>query len=205
MDETTAVTPAPYATAWQRLAAVILDSIILTIPGQIFHMIVPSSSFVQMMGFGAVLSAVFYISLMGSRWQATLGMRLISIQLREAKGQSAVGYGAAALRYAVYVVPAYILLVFIYTSPALLFLSEVRKHSHDPAALRQLLTPETRHAIQHLLIAEVLYLVCAIALYGLPIIFTKQKTGLHDWLSGTRVIQGRPETEAAAKTPDARA
>jgi uncharacterized RDD family membrane protein YckC len=139
----------------------------------------------------------YYIWTESSSSQATVGKKLIGIYVATKQlGKPSVQL--ITLRYFFLMLPAIpFLIIQLLPSFTVLFtnLSTLQDQPHKLVAYLQ--QPDT---FNDLLVYVVSLLVTIIGgtLFSLPICFTKEKTGLHDWLSKTRVYRKQPEVKAIA-------
>lgn len=196
----TPTTPPPqFASGWQRLGACVLDMIICGIPYAIFSMLV-SSLLWQTILYAAFVTAYYLIMELLS--QATWGKKLVKIYVAK-KNLDKPTLPILTWRYFVWLFPSLPMCYFLF-KPEFMELVEQLQNAADPYEKRQLMQlPIVMHLMQGYMLSMAFSLVAGLVLYWLPGVVTKQRTGLHDWLSGTRVYQGKPQPAPSA--PDAAA
>jgi uncharacterized RDD family membrane protein YckC len=97
-----------YAGFWRRYFALILDSIILSIPlaTLLFYLtrsfLINNSSAIILMDFGFIIIAAFYNTVfLSSRWQATLGKRIMRVYVVRAENEGRLSFWRSLARYLV--------------------------------------------------------------------------------------------------------
>jgi uncharacterized RDD family membrane protein YckC len=185
-----------YAGFLRRAAAVLVDIAVLCAVGAAMQAAYYNMQF-QNTVYPLVLAA-YYIGLEGGKWRASFGKRLLKIEVGALDGGKAPLPKIVA-RYLVYVVPALPFTWLSMTGNYAVFL-ETYFHIDEmmgPGAHKLFLqTPESHRLLFPLAHAVIFYFAARIFLYVMPIALTDQKTGLHDWISKTRVYN-RPAPEAA--------
>lgn len=86
-----------FATFWPRIAAFLIDSMLIGLAGSIFVKSFSLQSLVQILVYGAIgwLYSTFFFT---SKWQATIGYKLNRLKLADDKGNS-VGFIRASVRF----------------------------------------------------------------------------------------------------------
>ncbi|MBP7253121.1 MAG: RDD family protein [Alphaproteobacteria bacterium] len=190
------------ATGWQRLGACVLDMIVCAIPYYIFSILVTGLYWQSIF---YLFSVTVYYIVTETYSQATWGKRLVKIYVAQ-KSLSKPTFLSLAWRYFVWLFPGIPMCYFL-IKPEFIELAEMLKNTDDPHAKAQLLQlPIVASLMKNYMISIAFSLVAGLVFYWIPGLATKERTGLHDWLSGTRVYQGKPQpTPSIPSTPDAAA
>lgn len=203
----TANTPASveqpqFATGWQRLVACVLDMIICTIP-YCGILIFVTGIYWQTILYIFIVSAYYIITETLS--QATWGKRLVKIYVAE-KNLGKPAFLSIAWRYFVWLIPGIPAFYFL-LKPEFIELGEMLKNTDDPHAKAQLMQlPIVVSVMKNYLLSVAFSLVAGLVFYWIPGFATQERTGLHDWLSGTRVYKGKPQpAPSVPSAPDAAA
>jgi uncharacterized RDD family membrane protein YckC len=178
-----------FATAKRRFGAYIIDVIIFSIFNfALKGALGPSFGFSRLNAVAQASTALYFI-LFESFAGATPGKMAVGLSVGDLKGKR-LDPIRALLRYAILNIPAVPLLIFSF-SPALgTMMDQVEKQKGNATGVQMLMTsPENIHTLILYLGTIVVAIVLNLALIGLPIIFTKEKTGLHDKLSQSRVFR----------------
>jgi uncharacterized RDD family membrane protein YckC len=134
---------------------------------------------------GGVIAYAYFIGLESSAWKATIGKRLMKIYVAREDGSRASPLRIFG-RFILLRFPSYPLMVLDYL-PAYRngFFKQIEA-TKDPDTINSLLLSPLGKEYFIFLGGTI---VANIILYCAPIIFTKQKTGLHDYFSHTRVLR----------------
>lgn len=176
-----------YAGFFRRVMANIIDSLVYLALFQIVIIFLTKSSMISYIA-GNLIGAVYYVFCLHSKWQATLGKYIMRVFIQTKSGERP-SIGKAVMRLvtaSIPVIPASLVTILHPGMPELqqAFESEnfirIQQTMHDHADLVSLL--------------QITSVVMAVMLpiWFLPIAFTKQRTGLHDMICGTRAVKGRP-------------
>lgn len=176
-----------YAGGLRRFVALIIDSVIFGTFFFILKTIVPGYLLQNLIYF--ISCTVYYVMLESSKLQASIGMMLMKIFVGTPECRQ-ISLWRAGIRCFFWMLPCIPFIVFM-VSPEFIALNEKLEQTRQ--------SPETQHALMHsaesmrtmivlpaLIFGMMLFEFIA---FGLPILFTKQKTGLHDILSRTRVYK----------------
>jgi len=131
------------------------------------------------------IGLLYYVVLESSKYQGSLGKIIIGLKVINLGGAK-ISFSKAVIRYIAFMLPA---IPFAWVStlsynPELIAASQ--SYYQNPQA--QMNSPVlVSYGIKYM--ASLLFLVIFSFIWYLPIAFTKQKTGLHDLLSKTRVIR----------------
>lgn len=176
-----------YAGGLRRFVAVIIDSIIF---GAFFFILktIVSDYLLQNIIY-LIVCTIYYVVLESSKFQASIGMMLMKIFVGTPECQQ-ISLLRAGIRYFFWMSPGIPFIVFM-VSPEFIAFNEKLEQTRQ--------YPDAHHALMHsattmytMLILNVLmfgFVLFEVLAFGLPILFTKQKTGLHDILSRTRVYK----------------
>lgn len=191
-----------FATGWQRLGACILDMIICAIPYYVFSILVTGLYWQTIL---YIFTVTGYYLVTESLSQATWGKKLVKIYVAK-KNLDKPTFLSLVLRYFVWLFPAIPMCYFL-LKPEFIELGEMLKNTDDPRAQAQLLQlPIIASLMKNYMLSVAFSLGASLILYWVPGLITKQRTGLHDWLSGTRVYQGKPQpAPSVPSAPDAAA
>jgi TPR repeat protein len=159
-----------YASSRRRFVASSIDGIILTIAGYFLKSAI--TNFITLEILNQSLSFIYYTWLEGSADRSSWGKRAMGIYVADIAGER-ISYCRAALRYLVLLLPSvpFILLPLV----------------SNYGTFEELQENSGPHFVFDM---YVFWWMFALALfYWLPMVFTKEKTGLHDYLTKTRVYR----------------
>lgn len=190
------------ATGWQRLGACVLDMIICAIPYYVFSILVTGLYWQTIL---YIFSITAYYIVTETWSQATWGKKLVKIYVAK-KNLGKPTFLSLAWRYFVWLIPGIPACYFL-LKPEFIELGEMLKNTDDPRAKAELMQlPIVVSVMKNYMISIAFSLVAGLVFYWIPGLVTKERTGLHDWLSGTRVYQGKPQpAPSAPSAPDAAA
>lgn len=184
MDQPSQTDRLIYASARRRFMSVLIDSPVCYSFMMIFNSLMGPSSLKLVL---FPVSVVLYVVLMqSSKYQGTIGQIALKICVATIENKR-LSFLRALGRYLILAAPSTPLL-FFYSTPTFI---ELQKISASAASAEQLNAFMDQNMDFFLLLSKVNIgmLITMLALYALPIIFTKEKTGLHDFLSHTRVLK----------------
>jgi uncharacterized RDD family membrane protein YckC len=181
-----------YASCLRRTGAMIVDCIIevgvcvvilikvLGLSGQSYNVV------------GQIIGIVYFVGFESSSWRGTPGKRLLGIYLADKDGNRISPLRSFA-RLLVLYVPGLPMIWLMFSGKLTAFDAAVQKTkqlspSEQQAAMMSLFH-ENSALLGQLLIIWAGACVISLLLYWLPIIFTKQKTGLHDIVTNVRVLR----------------
>ena len=184
----TEATKVAYAPCWTRTAAMAVDYIILMTLLLLMQQIIADAQLQNIIYQAG--GAAYFILLEGSGRQASLGKALLKIHVTMDDGGRA-SFSRIAVRY------------FIWNFFGLPFIGLTVSHDYahfvetllrlqaagGTAAASYMHAAEGHALITKLWICFFIYAVPGIILYWLPMIFTREKTGLHDFMTRTRVYK----------------
>lgn len=186
--------PPLYASGWQRMGAYALDTIIGLIFTSILRILTPE--LMIQMSIATIAHTLYSISLEGFGQHATLGKRMVGIYIAQ-KYQTPTSYKTIIFRYAFIVLPTLPLYYSMITHMSLM--QEMQTYEHAAGHMRSfIMRPDVLSAFKSFGILYLFNFTYSLFLLWLPICFTKEKIGLHDWLSKTRVYKKQPEIKAIA-------
>ena len=182
-----------YAGATRRFCALLVDGIILGIVLGILTVILRgvTTNIMVQQGISQVLGALYYILLESSNRMASLGKSVMKIYVAMDEGKKAP-IGTIALRYLIMMLPSLPLLCITYSSDYSNMLQTIQQYNdaHDPqGVITYMQSPEVKDIYFLLMKVTGFSGLLGTFLFWLPIVFTKQKTGLHDYLTKTRVFK----------------
>lgn len=156
-----------YAGFWRRLAAQLIDGLVVVIPCMVAAVIGAFiGGYLLANLFSLVIIVVYYAKMLASSWQATVGKRVMNVYVVDATTGGRLSPLHAAGRY------------FVFAGfGSILALMPLSADGHSPQPIAGLLS-----AIH---LAYILLLV-------LTVVFSREKTGIHDMICKTRVLEGRP-------------
>lgn len=192
------------ASGWQRGGAIGMDIIIAVIAVKLCHILIPYKfpQAVTVIGF----LFVFCAGLEASPYQATPGKRLVGIFVasQSQRRQSLLQCLSRTLLFLLPIIPLLIATSLIDFKHIILTLHAQGSDAKQIQAA--FLKPDILYPLG-IYMATCFFAVLGIILFHLvPIFATRERTGLHDWLSGTRVYQGKPQpAPSAPSAPDAAA
>ncbi len=183
--------PAYFATPSQRCGAMVLDTIAATIFSYPIKFVIDDFNTQYIVGL--VLGLAYFAVLESSRLQASLGKHMIGIKVCTAQGKPPTLLHAS-LRVMLFYMPSIPMIVWAALSPTWQIMGDIAAHEGDKVYIRQLMTkiisdPAIIASIQFFGVVALSSFALQIVLNYLPIIFTRQRIGLQDWLSGTRVYR----------------
>jgi uncharacterized RDD family membrane protein YckC len=182
-----------YAGATRRFCALFIDGLVFMLVAIILKMVIGDLRTQQALS--QLFVAIYFILLESSGRMASLGKRVMKVYVETDQG-SRMPIATAALRYLILVLPTLPTMYFSYT-PEFIAMAETEMkytESNDiPGLIAYLATPEAREINQKfgMLLGVVALLMTF--LFWLPVAFTRQKTGLHDYLTKTRVFKRNPD------------
>lgn len=179
-----------YAGATRRFVAFLADSLILGLLTVIIVKLLVKDVLIQQ-AIARLFSAVYFILLESSGRMASLGKSLMKIYVAMDEGKKA-RFATLTLRYLILMLPGLPLLFVAYSSEYLDVLRTVQQYSdaHDiQGMMNYLQSPEAAGILGRLKSMAAISGALGIGLIWLPIVFTKQKTGVHDHLTKTRVFK----------------
>lgn len=189
--EVTPNTSPVYASCLRRTGAMIIDTIIevifcvllielIGLKGQVYNIT------------GQIATLVYFVAFESSVWRATPGKRMLGIYLADREGKRISPLRSLA-RLLVLYAPGLPLIWLMFSDKFTAFDEGMQNVKQLSAAQQQAamgtLFHENSALLGQLLIILAGSLVVSILLYWLPIIFTKQKTGLHDIVTNVRVLR----------------
>lgn len=191
----------PYATGWQRTGAMLFDGILCGLPYYLLMKLFYDHPLL-LINLINVLFCLYYV-IPESRFRfGSPGKMLLGLYVAKSDGSSA-SLGRASWRYLLWILPAVPLLVIGYMPELLAYSAAVGENDSD--RLRDLLSdPATREALRLQFFCIIGALVASLLLQALPMFATKEKIGLHDWLSDTRVYRKPDRAPAYFATPSQR-
>ncbi len=183
--------PAYFATPSQRCGAMVLDTVVCTVVTYPLKLVIDDYSTQYIVGL--VFGLAYFAVLEGSRLQASLGKHMIGIKVCTAQGKPPTLL-RTSLRVLLFYLPVVPMIVWAALSPLWQIMGDIAAHQGDEVYIRQLMMkiisdPAIIASIQFFGVVALSSFALQILLNYLPIIFTRQRTGLQDWLSGTRVYR----------------
>ena len=182
-----------YAGATRRFVALVVDGLILGLVLAIFMLllrgITPNIMLQQTLS--QLFAALYYILLESSGRMASLGKSVTKIYVAMDEGKRAP-MTTIALRYLIFILPTLPMLFVNYSSDYQHVIQTTQQYldAHDLQGLGTYLqAPEVQEISARFKKVSAFSGALEIALFWLPIVFTKQKTGLHDYLTKTRVFK----------------
>jgi uncharacterized RDD family membrane protein YckC len=179
-----------YASATRRGVAFVADSLILGLLTVIIVKLLVRDVLMQQ-AVARLASALYFILIESSGRMASLGKSLMKIYVAMDEGKRA-RLGTLALRYLILMLPGLPLLFVAYSSEYLGVLQTIQQYSDArdmQGMMNYLRSPEAAGIVGRLKTMAAISGALGIGLVWLPIVFTKQKTGLHDHLTKTRVFK----------------
>lgn len=140
--------------------------------------------------FSQLMWLAYYAFFESSAWQATPGRRLMSVYLVSEKGGE-VSLGRCVIRYVIWILPCLPYILFLMTPQYVKAIEAAIILQMPQNEARQLLNQTHLEATKQM---QWISSLCAIGMFFLscvPIVFTKQKTAVHDMLMKTRMIKGK--------------
>jgi uncharacterized RDD family membrane protein YckC len=178
-----------YAGAAHRFAASIIDSIALALLLFLLAALTAKLGTGAAAVFKVAVALVYFTAFESSKLRASPGKMVMGVYIGDLAGRR-ISPPRALARYvacSIFEWPK----LFVTASPS--FQATAEKLNSLKANPTQIQTffgsPEFMTAIQPFLLALGLSLVAGIALIWLPMVFTKQKTGIHDILSQSRAFR----------------
>lgn len=198
------------ASGWQRAGAIGLDCIIAIVAVKLVHIFIP-----YRLPIGLPLIAflsLYCIALEASPFQATLGKRLVGIFITT-KAQTRCSFLRTVARVLLFLTPVLPLLATSYFIDLGHIFLELQKHGNDAKQIQAaFFKPEVLYPFSIYTASTFFVFFGTIIFQWVPIFATAEHTSLHDWLSGTRVYKGKPQSLAttanqpsAPSAPDAAA
>lgn len=193
-DISTEVTPdtgTVYASCRRRFGAMIIDTVIgLAFCAALLEVV--GLKWYAYQATAQIATLAYYVAFESSSWRATLGKRLLGIYLADKEGNRISPLRSLA-RYLVLYAPG-LPLVWLMCSDKYIAFHEGMQNAKQLSSAEQhaaftTLFHENSALMGHLLIIVAGSCVVSILLYWLPMIFTKQKTGLHDIITNVRVLR----------------
>ena len=179
-------TPKIYAGFWRRLISMLIDTLILFPVLYVLLFVLPLvPNYAAKVVIGQLVWFLYFAGFESSSWRATPGRRIMSLYLVLETG-GAVSFAKAAMRYIIFALPSVPYLVFTAT-PLYQKLIELPLLIQARAPI----TPEHLQALKLTQFTSYGALAGMILLTTLPIVFTKQKTAVHDLLMKTRMKKGK--------------
>lgn len=183
--------PAYFATPSQRCGAMVLDTIAATIFSYPIKFVF--DDFNTQYIIGLVLGLAYFAVLESSRLQASLGKHMIGIKVCTAQGKPP-SLLRASLRVLLFYMPSIPMIVWAALSPTWQLMGDIAAHEGDKDYIRKLMQkiisdPDIIASIQFFGVVALSSFALQMVLTLLPIVFTRQRTGLQDWLSDTRVYR----------------
>lgn len=182
-----------YAGAWRRLAASLIDTVLFVAFYYALTFLIKDvlvSGIVYQIG-----CAAYFIGMESSSRQASLGKQVMGIYVANIAGARPLP-SAIILRYALYFLP-FLPSLFVMLSPSYIAHSVALQELTDPKEINAFMArPENIEMMMKFGIVFIGGILAYIVFYLLPIIFTKQKTGLHDAMSKTRVLKRQIQVTA---------
>lgn len=178
--------PIKYAGFWIRSQAIFVDSIIYMVVTGVMGLLLGVGTNASLIT-GNIILALYYIICLASPWQGTLGKYLCKIHIQTADGKPITALRATA-RLIAFSLPSlpYTLVPLFYPGMDKLIQAFL---SMDFYIINQVLRENL--TLLHTLFSASRVSVIASIIWFLPIIFTKQKTGIHDLICRTRVVYSR--------------
>lgn len=174
-----------YAGFWRRAAAQIIDAIVFLPLNYLLPFVLAKHLLVAVLVFLFAIM-VYYVAMLSSKWQATLGKRLMKIYVVTRSGEK------PPLKMVIY----RFLLTMVPALPALVPSIYVVSISQQQLAA-QVNSFHFQHVHELVFAMYVLFAIifAAVAvlllIWYVPVFFTSEKKGVHDMLCGTRVVIGR--------------
>lgn len=175
-----------YAGFWVRGLAYTVDDIIYKVMAYVIAMALGHGAAISYL-VATGLTIIYYVGFLSSPWQATPGKRLLNIHVTTIRGERVSSLRACA-RWLVVTLPGLPSLFIITFNPGMEVLTQAFL-SKDFYAIQQAIN-EYASLIYLIEISGIIAFVCMFIWY-LPIVFTRQKTGLHDIICKTRVVYGK--------------
>lgn len=189
------VTPSkqPFASAWQRTGASILDTIIYLIAAHTLQLF--TKDLIILTIFGIAFGAIYYVILEGMAGQATVGKRMVNIYVAPCSEEK-MSLKFSAMRYFYFMLPMLPFYAYYFSSDVLEVVTTFQSYAQEAATSGR---PRlTAHTYKILMNVGLLMLGCGTIHTTLNLISILEKTtraGLHDLLSGTRVYRGKPQPQ----------
>lgn len=175
----------PYATGWQRSGASVLDIVLFYIFYTMIDMMMGRTALA--FGIYMTLATLYYLVTEGSGGYATLGKKLMGLSVGTTTG-APLTFGGNVWRVFLYYLPSIPFIVVMLMPQTQAFLEVMREEDQAKLAAR-FVEPDFLRQWLVFCAAYFGFVIVSLLLMALPIFFTKEKVGLHDWLSGTRVYQ----------------
>jgi uncharacterized RDD family membrane protein YckC len=180
-----------YASCWRRTGAMVVDTLIL-MP---FYFLLTNILEVKIEVFNVVsqiATLIYFSAFESSPWRATPGKRLLRLCMADREGKR-ISPLRAAVRYIVLYAPG-LPLIWLMSTDKFIAYDVAMRHAKELAETEQKTAMASlfheNSALMIQFFAMLLgALLISIVLYWLPIVFTKQKTGLHDIVTNVRVLR----------------
>ena len=190
-----------YATGWQRTGAMLIDGILCGLPFFLVMKLFYGHPLL-LMNLTNLLVCLYYVIPESMFRFGSPGKMLLGLYVARSDGSS-VALSHALWRYFLWILPGVPLLVIGYMPELLAYSAAVGEN--DPEKLRVLLSdPATREALRLQFFCIIGWLGASLLLQAMPMFATKEKIGLHDWLSNTRVYRKPDRAPAYFATPSQR-
>lgn len=174
-----------YAPRWRRLVAQMIDGFLFTPVNLLLIYILKNEMFINLVILYSVIT-IYYIGLVASPWQATLGKRIMKIYVTTKQGGKP-SLGRVTGRYAMFMVPCLPALV-----PSLYMNYLTPRELADKVNAMHF---QFKHELVFTFYAYVAAILLSVAvlllIWYVPIFFTKQRKTLYDMVCGTRVVSGK--------------
>lgn len=176
-----------FAQLWRRLVAQIIDGILFAPINYVILAVVFSKD--QFLGnvLLMILMAAYYIGMLSSKWQATIGKRLMNIYVTTKKDKKP-SFGRILSRFIAFLFPG---LPGFIPSFYVLYLT--------PQKLEKLVNEQNFQykfeligTFYSILITIFIAIAVLLLIWYVPLFFTREKKSVPDMLCGTRVLRGIP-------------
>jgi uncharacterized RDD family membrane protein YckC len=183
-----------YSGSTRRFCAFVIDGMILAlVVGILVNLLINDLAAQQ--AIARVVAALYFILLESSGRMASLGKSAMKIYVAMDEGKKAPVL-TMALRYLILMIPSVPLFFFFYSSDYFTVMQNIQQYSEAndmQGVTRYLQGPEVKETLIRMSKFGCVTGALGIALFWLPIVFTREKTGLHDYLTKTRVFRRNPE------------
>lgn len=182
-----------FASRRRRFFAIAIDSIlfqgVLWLARLVVPLTVPAQQAMHIAM--AVLMVGYYIFLESSVLRGTLGKKFLGIVVETRSGDR-LSLVQAAIRSVTYILPM-LPLLWIQVSPRFadftVKMEKARETTDVLGFMQYMQSPEVVEVTSGMTIYFTIFGLSALLFYWLPILFTKERTGLHDIASDTRVFR----------------